>query len=415
VIANGQKTKHLATIVKRMILNGHKPYKNEEDAEPFKICQPDWPTMKKIRKIIKEEEYFMPEDLLKGKNNYLYISRILMFLANKRNTKLLSELYSLHLMSNLLNIELDYDYFYFIEQIKKQVAPNSQDMFYKQIMNNDISKCTYRRVFRDKTNFDFANLAITETKNIKGWTRRDSKLERKMALDAVCIDYEYYNSERFSTVREVTHMKYDLMLHNYWHMNYPIPVETFENDKKYKEICLKCKDGIILIAQHFINYGSENPNEREGDEQDYITKKTRVKVDKRKFEREAKIGESTTDYFLMTEQMANRGNPDAALEMAQEYYFGNAEAGVPRNEERALDFYRRAADGGDDWAMANYGIMLMNSKIFEFFCKCPYVFLTLLGARNRSEELEAIRLLKKAAEKNNQAAFSALGYAYEIG
>ena len=45
----------------------------------------------------------------------------------------------------------------------------------------------------------------------------------------------------------------------------------------------------------------------------------------------------------------------------------------------------------------------------------PLCFLTLLGARNRSEELEAIRLLKKAAEKNNQAAFSALGYAYEIG
>lgn len=62
-----------------------------------------------------------------------------------------------------------------------------------------------------------------------------------------------------------------------------------------------------------------------------------------------------------------QGENEAALELAQEYYYGNDEMGIPRNENIANQFYREAADRGDPWAVANYALMKFNCK--NFFLK----------------------------------------------
>lgn len=96
-------------------------------------------------------------------------------------------------------------------------------------------------------------------------------------------------------------------------------------------------------------------------------------------------------------QAARRGNLHAINQLAQERYFGNVDQEVGQNRFDAIQYYERAANLGDQRAVANVGI------------------LKLQNARTNEELKEAIENLKEAAKKGVLASQNALAYCYESG
>jgi hypothetical protein len=203
-------------------------------------------------------------------------------------------------------------------------------------------------------------------------------------LDAIDAEESSLNSGNKKKVRKIEGQKnpeIDYSTTNggssiknfWWFLKYPIPTETYANMAEEKQICIKCSQSITLIAKHLMDIANFHAQDRETEMREVlITEKTKLKTkeqlerEKRTKKKNQKIGQDTNEYYHMLQQMADNGNGDAALEMAQEYYFGNAEQGVPENPNLAMDYYARAArNDREGFAMANHGIMMLNGKKFE--------------------------------------------------
>lgn len=65
--------------------------------------------------------------------------------------------------------------------------------------------------------------------------------------------------------------------------------------------------------------------------------------------------ETTRDYFNRIKNLAERGNVEAQLVVAESYFYGN---GTDTNRQEAVAWYKKAADAGDASAQASVGLCL---------------------------------------------------------
>lgn len=93
---------------------------------------------------------------------------------------------------------------------------------------------------------------------------------------------------------------------------------------------------------------------------------------------------------------AEAGLPSAMNNLAVQYENGD---GVERNLAEAIKWYRRAAEAGDDWALYNLGYLNAQGLVTP----------------GRADREEAARLYRKAADKGNVRAMTALADAYLFG
>lgn len=362
-------------LVYKIITNYGKEIKNSEGKIPFRSCEFKFRELSSMKKIF--GLFFEPERLLTGKDNLRLMAKLLIYLANERRIFLFKSIYTLHTLSNLFWVDIDLDFYYMENQITKLYGQNKKNLYFNQIVNNQISKCSYSRYFFNKVGFSYSDLFVVERlKNPENGQIIPKTGDIEEEADQIIDNFEggigeeqdskvTYGVQKFSLnknsksdygVREIK----GIMKDYHWHLNYPIPTENEYTHKENDKLCLKCKNSILLVAQHLSNVVGKFQQFLDIEESEYlITEKTRFFQNKTEKEN---LKQNRSDYLALLEQMAARGENEAALELAQEYYYGNDEMGIPRNENIANQFYREAADRGDPWAVANYALMKFNCK-----------------------------------------------------
>jgi hypothetical protein len=142
------------------------------------------------------------------------------------------------------------------------------------------------------------------------------------------------------------------------------------------EKCYKCQDVSKIFAKNFITIYKSKGGDRIFNSYKYLinerTEKTRKQIKLEKIEKQ-RAGNYTvkkgvpqvSDRVRITQQMAARGNPRALERMGQNFYFGNEANGIEIDRGRAFDFFRRAAEGGDRHARANYAITLFQREFLK--------------------------------------------------
>ena len=353
---------------------------NPSKTPPWKLCEPSELTIFKLSSMI-GKKFLVKKVLKNGEKNLEYAARLLTSLAKTHRNYLFSSIYTLHLMSNLFAVELPETFYATLEAVKKDYNEKETDFFQIQTVNNEISKCAYSEILKKKlAGLDHRDLKVIKTKVTR---TRKRKNRSTVPTNPFKNAKNPENQKSKISIKKGIKRQRRAMEEKYWHLNYPRYPERIKKRREYTKLCLKCKNVLIMVAQHLVNIGAESPEDREGATTDHlITKRTKLvnlekkadsgkeaisggfeagKADSGASGRQSGSSEDTNDYYLLTEQFARRGDADAAIEMAQEYYFGNAEGGVPQNQDRALELFRDAARR-DNWAQANYGLMLLNGN-----------------------------------------------------
>lgn len=383
--------KNHRVFIEKVIESHGKKFDNIRGKIPFKICEIGSDKLTTLRHIF--GSFFDPERFAFGKDNLKYASRLLIYFSNVRNQFFYSEILTLHTLANLFMIDLSVDFYNMENQLIHHYGKKQGDLFFNQIVNNQISKCSYAQYFKSKTGFSYNSLFVLEKLDYEYNGERNQNntglLKRTGYLEDFDIENLMFQEEinpkksKFKGVVQYTLMKEkdkkvgfkieedNLLIKDYfWHLNYPISPETEYTHRKYDKLCLKCKQSILLIAQHVSKTVAEFQDYLDMEESEYIiTERTKFyrENDEKKGDDQKKkenfYSQNNSDYFNLLHQMAENGNNDAALELAQEYYYGNDNAGIPRNEEMANRFYQQAAERGDAWATANFALMKFNSNL----------------------------------------------------
>lgn len=379
LMLDSKKSKYYEDLVYKILTNYRNEIKNSNGKKPFKICEIQFRELSVLKKIF--GLFFEPVRILKGKDSLSLMSKLLVYLANERNVFLYKSIFTLHTLSNLFYLDLNLDFYYMENQITKHYGKKKMGAFFNQVVNNQISKCSYSKNFKKKVGFSYSNLYVVEmlmnqhdevtalSKVSDAEKEADKIIENHQSgnlYDLGDVPETYKGVKKFSFEEKRGNNRVriiedkGILRDYYWHLNYPIPVETEYTHKRKSKMCLKCKNSIILIAQNLGSVVAEFQDFMDIEKSSYIITEKTAFFDNKKMNEGS--GSNQSDYFALLEQMAGRGDNEATLELAQDHYYGNERNGIPRNEERANQYYEEAAARGDHWAIANLALMKMSSK-----------------------------------------------------
>ena len=378
LIAQNHKYQGTNQIILDLISELKTATKNAPEAQMLPQCAPTSRERKTLKNIFGRK--FSIKKFSASRDKLDTIIYLIQYLGSARKVFVYSAIHTLHLMSNLLEVDLDPDFYWIMDRIyrKQTLRYNFDDFFQSQILVNEASKCDYHKEFRNLTGFRYDSKRLIvgsrrsrNPKKVNGGGGRRERLGAEIDLKWSSIDSEEVslNKKHPKELKEITKRSKKALRDTYWHLNYPVFPTSSRSRGASDSIryCEKCSiTEIQSLCNHIISLFTLHPEFREVPSKEFlITKKTKIWKKRAKNEKE-KVLASREEYLMLAEQMARRGDPEAAIEVAQEFHYGNDDAGVAVDERRAMRFYQQAA-GRNAFAHALYGIMKMNCKFFVRF------------------------------------------------
>lgn len=284
-------------------------------------------------------------------------------------------------LKNMFELDLDPK----LEECSKQVTPYHQD---EHLVSPKV-------IFAEHDNFIWRDMSVKLrtylncilTKQYKKKSKAKKYLFEDLNLEYITKINKKSNQKPRSKIKRLIKKTDDIyqdmeisknIKHIYNFNHFPV---KYEDDK-----CLHCNN-LIQMLQIGLNkiYPSAKDNDKPSSQFKFTDEHNNLKT-----------SADLNDYTLVIQQMAENGDPRAQYAMGQAYYFGNPGEGIERNQERGVEYYRRAAMENRD-AAADFGILALQGKI------------------NNTNTDEAISLLKRSVEEGSTQAMNALAYAYQSG